>query len=102
MNEENVTRKVKQFCDEARLAAAGHLSAIVQVFAEKATEKANPSVNHAKFLLEMLLLEPKTEKKLKAAAEETDEPPKKDDDDPDLAQVLLDTLRSLQVEPEEA
>lgn len=102
MNEENVTRKVKQFCDEARLAAAGHLSAIVQVFAEKATEKANPSVNHAKFLLEMLLLELKAEKKVKVTVEDTEESSKKEDDDPDLAQVLLDTLHSLQVDPEEA
>ena len=91
--EDNVTKKVNELCDEARLAAAGHLAGIIRVFAAKAIEERNPSVQHAKFLLEMLLLEVKAEQKMKASEDPGD--PGAEPQGLSLTQYLINQLDSM-------
>lgn len=57
MPEEKTSKSLKLLCEEARQTIAGHLAAMVAAFVAKATA-TEPSVPHAKFLVELMQLEP--------------------------------------------
>lgn len=100
MNEEK-TSKVKSVCDELRLRIANKLpeiadACISKAIGDKAKDK-DPSLPHAKFLLELLLLQPVgADKKTNAADDKPEDP--QEPEEPSLSRVLLDTLKELMVE----
>jgi len=95
------TSKVKSACDDVKLRIANKLPEIADACISKAIgdkkTSTDPSVPHAKFLLELLLLQPvAAEKKTKAADEKPEE--SQETEEPSLSRVLLDTLKELMVE----
>ena len=92
---------VEERCSQAQQKIVDSLSTIVDKVIEKA--KADGSVPHAKFLLDWAELKPGAQKEASAKKEEPVAAEKsKETEEPDLAEVLLTTLREMLEEEKQA
>lgn len=98
MNNDKSSKSVKAVYDEVRLRVAQQLPAIADAFIEKATGK-DASVTHAKFLVDLMLLQSdEVETKSKSVDETAEEEPNRGG--PSLTEVLLQTLREMRADPD--
>lgn len=100
----STTNSVAVLCEEARLLAAGKLAAIVDACATKASDESDPSVQHARFVLEIAQLEAVSGETKKLSAQEKADNGDNETEDgvsdrKSLAQIFLDRLNELRVDP---
>jgi len=94
----NVTTKsVAVLTEEARLLAASKLGAIVEECAKKACAENDPSLPHAKFVLEIAQLA--VAEKTPKSAEQNSDPEADTPREKCLAEVLIEKLNSMRVDP---
>ena len=99
MNDDKISKSVKAQCDKVRLFVASQLPAIAERFASAALDEESPSVAHAKFILELLALQPPAPAEKKTKSDESSEDP--DAGERSGTQALFDRLGEMMVESED-